>query len=154
MSQVLISAVLGLLVIPLNISSVLANPNYNNVSKKNNPIIKVQRPGQNQNRIFEQLNLTETQTQKIIAIRNQNQQEIRQSLQDLRNAQEELNTMITGKENDNQLRKKHSEVLQLRQELAELQFNTLLKIREVLTPEQLQQWSKLMQQRRESRNNP
>ena len=154
MSPVLISAVLGLLVIPLNISSVLANPNYNNVSKKNNPIIQVQRPGRNQNRIFEQLNLTEEQTEKIIAIRNQNQQEMRQSLQNLRNAQAELNTMITGRGTDNQLRKKHGEVLQLRQELADLQFNTLLKIREVLTPEQLQQWSKLMQQRRESLKTP
>ncbi len=152
MSQVLISALLGLLVIPLTISSVLANPNYNNVSQKNNPIIKLQRPRGNQNRIFEQLNLTKEQTEKIIAIRQENQQEIRQSLQSLRNAQEELNTMITGRGNDNQLRKKHGEVLQLRQELAELQFNTLLKIREVLTPEQLQQWSKLMEQRRESLN--
>ncbi|MGD1714764.1 Spy/CpxP family protein refolding chaperone [Dapis sp. BLCC M172] len=150
MSQVLISAVLGLLVIPLNISSVLANPNYNNVSEKFSQTIQVQRPGRNQNRIFEQLNLTDEQTKKIIGIREENQQEIRQSLQNLRNVQEELNTMITGKGNDNQLRKKHSEVLQLRQELAELQFNTLLKIREVLTPQQLQQWSKLMQQRRES----
>ncbi|MGD1701084.1 Spy/CpxP family protein refolding chaperone [Dapis sp. BLCC M229] len=154
MSQVLISAVLGLLVMPLTISSVLANPNYNNVSEKISQTIQVQRPGRNQNRVFEQLNLTEEQTEKIIAIRNQNQQEIRQSLQDLRNAQEELNTMITGRETDNQLRKKHGEVLNLRQELAELQFNTLLKIREVLTPEQLQEWSKLMQQRRESRNTP
>ncbi|WP_094670822.1 Spy/CpxP family protein refolding chaperone [Hydrocoleum sp. CS-953] len=150
MSQVLISAVLGLLVIPLNISSVLANPNYNNVSEKFSQTIQVQRPGRNQNRIFEQLNLSDEQTKKIIGIREENQQEIRQSLQNLRNVQEELNTMITGKGNDNQLRKKHSEVLQLRQELAELQFNTLLKIREVLTPQQLQQWSKLMQQRRES----
>ncbi|MDJ0519767.1 MAG: Spy/CpxP family protein refolding chaperone [Okeania sp. SIO2F4] len=154
MSQFLISAVLGLLVTPLTISSVLANPNYNNVSEKISQTIQVQRPGRNQNRIFEQLNLTEEQTEKIIAIRQENQQEIRQSLQNLRNAQAELNTMITGKGNDNQLRKKHSEVLNLRQELAELQFNTLLKIREVLTPEQLQEWSKLMQQRRESRNTP
>ena len=154
MSQFLISAVLGLLVTPLTISSVLANPNYNNVSEKNNPIIQVQRPGRNQNRIFEQLNLTDEQTEKIIAIRQENQQEMRQSLQNLRNAQAELNTMITGRGTDNQLRKKHGEVLQLRQELADLQFNTLLKIREVLTPEQLQQWSKLMQQRRESLKTP
>ncbi len=153
MSPVLISSLLGLLVMPLTISSVLANPNYNNVSQKISPTIKVQSSQSNQNRIFQQLNLTEAQTDKIITIRQKNQQEIRQSLQNLRNAQEELNTMITGQGTDNQLRKKHSEVLQLRQELAELQFNTILKIREILTPEQLQQWSKLMQQRRESLKN-
>ncbi len=154
MFRVLISSLLGLLVMPLTISSVLANPNYNNVSQKISPTIKVQRSQSNQNRIFQQLNLSDAQTEKIITIRQKNQQEIRQNLQDLRNAQEELNTMITGKGTDNQLRKKHSEVLQLRQELAELQFNTILKIREVLNPEQLQQWSKLMQQRRESLKNP
>ena len=88
------------------------------------------------------------QTDKIMAIRNQNKQEIRQSLQELRNAQEELNIMISGNETENQLRQKHDQVLQLRKKLAELRFNNILKIREVLTPEQLQQWSKLMRQRR------
>ena len=83
MSPVLISTVLGLLLIPSTISSVLANPNYNNVSQKNSPTIKVQRSRSNKNRIFQQLNLTEMQTDKIMAIRNQNQQEVRQSLQEL-----------------------------------------------------------------------
>ncbi len=153
MSSVLISSLLGLLVMPLTISSVLATPNYNNFSQKNSPTIKVQRSQSNQNRIFQQLNLTDEQTEKILGIRQQNQQEIRQNIQDLRNAQEELNQMITGTDTDNQLRQKHDRVLQLRRELAELQFNTILKIREVLNPDQLQQWSKLMQQRRESLKN-
>ena len=56
--------------------------------------------------------------------------------------------MISGNETENQLRQKHDQVLQLRKKLAELRFNNILKIREVLTPEQLQQWSKLMRQRR------
>ena len=90
MSPVLISTVLGLSLIPSTISSVLASPNYNNVSQKISPTIKVQRSQLNKNRIFEQLNLTKVQTDKIMAIRNQNQQEIRQSLQELLNAQEEL----------------------------------------------------------------
>ena len=87
------------------------------------------------------------QTDKIMAIRNQNQQEIRQSLQELLNAQEEFNTMISGSETENQLRQKHDQVLRLRKKLAELRFNNILKIREVLTPKQLQQWYKLMEQR-------
>ena len=78
---------------------------------------------------------------------SQNQQEVRQSLQELLNAQEELNTMISGSETENQLRQKHDQVLRLRKKLAELRFNNILKIREVLTPKQLQQWYKLMEQR-------
>ena len=88
------------------------------------------------------------QTDKIMAIRNQNQQEIRRSLQELLNAQEEFNTMISGSETENQLRQKHDQVLRLRKKLAELRFNNILKIREVLTSKQLQQWYKLMEQRR------
>ncbi|MEB3340717.1 Spy/CpxP family protein refolding chaperone [Okeania sp.] len=152
MSRVLISSLLGLLVMPLTVSSVLANPNSDNIYQKNNPTIQVQRPPRNQNRIFEQLNLTEEQKEKITKIRDNNQQKIRESLQDLRNAQEELNVMITGTESENKLRKKHDQILELREELAKLQFNTILKIREVLTPEQLQEWSNLIKQRRESPN--
>ena len=58
------------------------------------------------------------QTDKIMAIRNQNQQEIRRSLQELLNAQEEFNTMISGSETENQLRQKHDQVLRLRKKLA------------------------------------
>ena len=52
MSPVLISTVLGLSLIPSTISSVLASPNYNNVSQKISPTIKVQRSQLNKNRIF------------------------------------------------------------------------------------------------------
>ncbi|NEP07312.1 MAG: periplasmic heavy metal sensor, partial [Okeania sp. SIO4D6] len=114
---------------------------------------KVQESQSTEEGVFQQLNLTQEQTDKIVAIRQQHQQQIIQSLENLRDAQEELNQMIIATNTDNQLRQKHGEVLQLRKDLAELQFNTILKIREVLTPEQLQQWSKLMQQRRESLKN-
>ncbi|NEP81764.1 MAG: Spy/CpxP family protein refolding chaperone [Okeania sp. SIO3C4] len=154
MSQALISAVLGLFVIPLTISSVLATPNYNNDAQIISQTTKVQNSQSTGESVFQQLNLTQEQTDKIVAIRQQHQQKIIQSLENLRGAQEELNQMIVATNTDNQLRQKHGEVLQLRRDLAELQFNTILKIREVLTPEQLQQWSKLMQQRRESLKNP
>ena len=52
MFPVLISTVLGLSLIPSTISSVLASPNYNNVSQKISPTIKVQRSQLNKNRIF------------------------------------------------------------------------------------------------------
>ncbi|NEP89561.1 MAG: periplasmic heavy metal sensor [Okeania sp. SIO2C2] len=153
MSPALISAVLRLLVTPLTISSVIVTPNYNNDAQIISQTTKVQESQSTEEGVFQQLNLTQEQTDKIVAIRQQHQQQIIQSLENLRDAQEELNQMIIATNTDNQLRQKHGEVLQLRKDLAELQFNTILKIREVLTPEQLQQWSKLMQQRRESLKN-
>ncbi|NEO57442.1 MAG: periplasmic heavy metal sensor [Okeania sp. SIO3B5] len=153
MSPALISALLGLFVIPLTISSVIATPNYNNNDQRITQTTKSQKSQSTEEGVFQQLNLTQEQADKIVEIRQQHQQKIIQSLENLRGAQEELNQMIIATNTDNQLRQKHDEVLQLRRELAELQFNTILKIREVLTPEQLQQWSKLMQQRRESLKN-
>ena len=154
MPQTLISAVLGLFVIPLTISSVIATPKYNNDGQKITQTTKLQKSQSTGESVFQQLNLTQEQADKIVGIRQQHQQKITQSLEKLRGLQEELNQMIITNNTDNQLRQKHGEVLQLRKELSELQFNTILKIREVLTPEQLQQWSKLMQQRRESLKNP
>ncbi|MDJ0554597.1 MAG: Spy/CpxP family protein refolding chaperone [Microcoleaceae cyanobacterium MO_207.B10] len=153
MSRVLISTVLGLLVMPLTISPALANSNYNNFPIKVSQTRQAQESQGSEEGIFKQLNLSEDQTEKIIAIRDQHQQNMIDSLQKLRGAQEELNNMIISSSSDNQLREKHSEVIQLRTELAELQFDTILKMREVLTPEQLQKWSNLMQQRRESVKN-
>lgn len=153
MFRALISAVLGLLVIPSSISSVLASPNYNNFPIKISQATKEQQSQPSEGGIFQELNLTQEQTEKITTIRNQHQQDILKGLEQLQGAQEELNKMMIGSSSDNQLREKHGEVLQLRTELAELQFNTILKMREVLTPEQLQQWSTLMQQRRESLKN-
>ncbi|MGB3511785.1 MAG: Spy/CpxP family protein refolding chaperone [Microcoleaceae cyanobacterium] len=153
MSRLLISTVVGLLVMPLTISSVLATPNYNNFSGKVSQTEQSQQSQGSQEGIFQQLDLTEEQTQKIMTIRNQHQEDIVKSLENLRGAQEELNNMIISSSSDNQLREKHSEVIQLRKELAELQFDTILKMREVLTPEQLEKWSTLMKQRRESLKN-
>lgn len=153
MSRLLISTVIGLLVMPLTNSSVLANPNYNNVSGKISQTQQSQQSQGSPEGIFQQLDLTEEQTQKIMTIRNQHQEDIVKSLENLRGAQEELNNMIISSSSDNQLREKHSEVIQLRKELAELQFDTILKMREVLTPEQLEKWSTLMKQRRESLKN-
>ena len=153
MSRFLISTVVGLLVIPLTISSVSAISHYNKLSEKVSQGRQSQESQGSPEGIFQQLNLSEEQTEKIIAIRNQHQQDMSDSLEKLRGAQEELNNMIISSSSDNQLREKHTEVLLLRKELAELQFNTILKMREVLTPEQLEQWSQLMQQRRESLKN-
>ena len=152
MSRVLISTLVGFLLTPLTISSALATPNYN-LFEKISQTIEVQQSQPTSEGIFQQLNLSEEQTAKIMAIRNQHQQDIVKNLENLRGAQEELNNMIIGSSSDNQLREKHSQVLKLREKIAELQFNTILKMRAVLTPEQLQKWSTLMKQRQESRKN-
>lgn len=107
-------------------------------------------PGGNEDRLFEQLNLTQAQKQQIQAIRNQYKGQLTQSRQAVRQAQEELKTLMTGTASANQIREKHRQVLTLRQKLEELQFESMLAMREVLTPEQRKQFGQMMQQRRDN----
>ena len=48
------------------------------------------------------------------------------------------------------MRDKHRQIMGLRQQLEEIQFESTLAMREVLTPEQRTQFSQMMQQRREA----
>lgn len=101
-------------------------------------------------RIFEKLNLTADQKQKMQEIRNQFTGRIAQQRQAIRQAQQELMTLMSGKASPEQLREKHRQVSTLRQQMADLQFESMLQMREVLTPEQRSQLTKLMQERREN----
>ena len=51
------------------------------------------------------------------------------------------------------MREKHRQIIGLRQQLEEVQFESTLAMREVLTPEQRSQLAQLMQQRRQTAKN-
>jgi Spy/CpxP family protein refolding chaperone len=51
------------------------------------------------------------------------------------------------------MREKHRQIIGLRQQLEEVQFESTLAMREVLTPEQRSQLAQLMQQRRQTSKN-
>lgn len=108
---------------------------------------RTDRPGGNEERLFEQLNLSQEQKQKMQAIRNQYKDQLNQRRQALHQAQQELKTLMTGTASANQIREKHRQLLTLRQQLEEVQFESMLAMREVLTPEQRNQFAQLMQQR-------
>jgi periplasmic protein CpxP/Spy len=100
-------------------------------------------------RLFEQLNLSADQKQKMQAVRDRYKDQISQRMQAVRQARQELETMMTGTANASQMREKHRQIMGLRQQLEEVRFESMLAMREVLTSEQRGKLTQLMQQRRQ-----
>jgi Spy/CpxP family protein refolding chaperone len=103
--------------------------------------------------MFDQLNLTADQKQKMQAVRDRYKDQISQRMQAVRQARQELATMMTGTANASEMREKHRQIMGLRQQLEEVQFESTLAMREVLTPEQRSQLAQMMQQRRQTSKN-
>jgi Spy/CpxP family protein refolding chaperone len=111
------------------------------------------RPGGKQGGMFDQLNLSADQKQKMQAVRDRYKDQISQRMQAVRQARQELATMMTGTANASEMREKHRQIIGLRQQLEEVQFESTLAMREVLTPEQRSQLAQMMQQRRQTAKN-
>lgn len=100
-----------------------------------------------------ELNLSADQMQRMQAIRSRYQNQIKERAQALRQAQTELQGLMTTSNDSNQIRAKYNQVQSLRQELARVRFESMLEMRQVLTPEQRRQLAERMtQQRQNSRN--
>ena len=111
------------------------------------------RPGGKQGGMFDQLNLSADQKQKMQAVRDRYKDQVSQRMQAVRQARQELETMMAGTANASQMREKHRQIIGLRQQLEEVQFESTLAMREVLTPEQRSQLAQMMQQRRQTAKN-
>ncbi|OCR02083.1 Spy protein [Oscillatoriales cyanobacterium USR001] len=111
-------------------------------------------PMQDGGQIFEKLNLTADQKQKMQAIRNQYKDKITQHRDAIVKANQELMSMINGNASDSQLREKHRQVVAQAQQMGELQFDMMLAMRQILTPDQRRQLAQMMQERRNNANPP
>ena len=112
---------------------------------------KPNRPAGKAGGMFDQLNLSAEQKQKMQGVRDRYKEQVSQRMQAVRQARQELETMMSSSTaNVTQMRDKHRQIMGLRQQLEEVQFESTLAMREVLTPEQRNQLSQMMQQRREA----
>lgn len=111
------------------------------------------RPGGKQGGMFEKLNLTADQKQKMQAVRDRYKDQISQRMQAVRQGRQELQTMMAGTATASQIRDKNRQIMGLRQQLEEVQLESMLAMRELLTAEQRSQLAQLMQQRRENAKN-
>ena len=111
------------------------------------------RPGGKEGGMFEKLNLSADQKQKMQAVRDQYKDQISQRMQAVRQARKELETMMAGQATASQMRDKHRQIMGLRQQLEDVQFESTLAMRELLTSEQRGQLAQLMQQRQQAAKN-
>lgn len=93
-----------------------------------------------------ELNLTTQQQADIKAIRDQEKTGSEGLRQQMKTAHDQLETLMSGNASDAQIRSQYQQVQQIKQQLGDRRFDTMLKIRNVLTPEQRTKAAELMKQ--------
>jgi len=100
-------------------------------------------------KVLKQLNLTPEQLQKLKAVRDRDQTQMRELGQKLRQANKELQDLLAGTEGSDVIRAKHTQVMELKQELQNKHFERMLAMRDILTPQQRSQLKDIMQKSRD-----
>jgi protein CpxP len=100
-------------------------------------------------KVLKQLNLTPEQLQKLKAVRDRDQTQMRELGQKLRQANKELQDLLAGTEGSDVIRAKHKQVMELQQELQNKHFERMLAMRDILTPQQRSQLKDIMQKNRD-----
>lgn len=90
---------------------------------------------------LKELGLTREQMQQIKQIRQRSKDKITQNKQAIANTKQELETLMAGQASSEQVRTKYNQLKAMRQELADIQFENTLAIREVLNSQQRQKFS-------------
>jgi Spy/CpxP family protein refolding chaperone len=97
-------------------------------------------------RLMEQLNLTPEQSEQIKAIKEQSKTEAQAQMEQMQTSRQEMRSLFASDASTEQLRQQHQQVEQLHQQLGINRFETMLRIREVLTSEQRVKIAELMEQ--------
>lgn len=122
-------------------------------SSPQRPENRPRRMDNSRERLIEQLNLSDEQKSKVAAIRQKYQEKTKKLRETLRSNEQELNSLLSNNASDRDIRAKHQQVSRNRQEISNLQFESFLEIRQVLTPAQRTEFSQLMQERRANSRN-
>jgi periplasmic protein CpxP/Spy len=94
--------------------------------------------------LFQQLNLTREQEEKIRQIHYKYQEAIRKKKNSLTILQQQLSDMMVGTESVELIRAKNQQLVTLHQEIGALSFESMLATREILTPQQRQKFRELV----------
>ncbi|MBD1888055.1 Spy/CpxP family protein refolding chaperone [Coleofasciculus sp. FACHB-SPT9] len=144
-------SLLAVLILSVGSAVALADPNpqSSQTIAQNSPGARP--PRGNKDGLLQQLNLTQQQMQQMQAIRQKYRTQIAPRQQALRQARQELATLMNSTASASQIRSKNQQVEELQQQLQKLRFESMLEMREVMTPEQRAKFVQLMQQRRQQK---
>jgi len=95
---------------------------------------------------MERLNLSAEQRQQLQSIRQKYAGQTEKLETDLRSQQGELRQLMAGSADKETIRKKHNQVAQIRRKLGDLRFEMMLDSREILTPQQRQEFAQMAEQ--------
>ena len=101
-------------------------------------------------RLRQILDLNPEQEQQISEIYSTYRENISPIRSELRTEEKRLQELMVGTSSEDQLREQHKTIVNLREELADLYFEGILEIREVLTPEQRYRFREMIQQYRQN----
>ncbi|AFY64927.1 Spy/CpxP family protein refolding chaperone [Geitlerinema sp. PCC 7407] len=105
-------------------------------------------------RWLQDLGLSPDQLQQLQSIRGQYREPLQAKRTALRQAQDELRTRMTGDASDDEIRRQFQEVQRLRQEMAELRFESMLAARKIMTDEQRDRFAAKMQEHSRNKKGP
>lgn len=98
-------------------------------------------------KMYQQLNLSADQQAQIKSIREQAKTSNQGLRQQLKTAREQLKTLLASNDaSDSALRQAHQQLQPLTQQMSDQRFDTMLKIRNVLTPAQRTKLAELRKQ--------
>lgn len=100
--------------------------------------------------LLETLDLSDGQRQQLQSIRQQYQPRITERERSLREARQELRQLLTGAASESAIRSQRARVERLEREVEDLRFQSLLEMRDVLTPEQRRRFGEYIERRREN----
>lgn len=106
--------------------------------------LSVTPPEQTVTSLFQQLNLTKEQQEQIQKIHLQYQQQILNHKQHIARLQQQLSDMMVGTEPIKLLQAKNQQLSSFRLKMESLHFESMLAIREILTPQQRQKFRELV----------
>ena len=99
-------------------------------------------------KLMEEINLSDDQKNKLAAIRDEYKEQIQSLRQQMHSERQKLRNLMAETVSETEIRDQHQQVAALGQSLHNLRFESMLRMRKVLTPEQRSQFVQLMKQHR------
>lgn len=145
----------ALLISPFAVNALSSNGQNHDFAESPLPVTQIahgqQRGGMK--KLLEQLDLTPEQSTKIEEIQEQAQSDNEALFQEMRTNREEMRSLFTSDASPEELRQQHQKIQALRQQLGSSRFETMLEVREILTPEQRTKMAELIEKHHGKRGN-
>lgn len=100
--------------------------------------------------LMDELNLRQEQQQKLQLIQYRYKDKIEDLQEGIDRSNQEFRSLMISNIDPGQIRNKHQEVQDLRQKLDKLRLESMLEMREVLTPNQRSQFARMMARRKDN----